>query len=192
MHDSTLVDSKQSTLNYKVKINTKESLNDCYQCGKCSAGCPLIDEMDIPPNQIIRMLQLEMPELDKKVLESYSIWLCLTCETCYSRCPKDVNLPEIMDFLRAESIKRNLVNPKAKDILAFHRSFLNSIQATGRLYEVGLIAGYKMKTFHLLQDVNSVPSLLSKGKLKLLPKLIKDRKELSEIFKKTKEHLEDK
>lgn len=192
MHDSTLVDSKQSTLNFKVKINTKESLNDCYQCGKCSAGCPLIDEMDVPPNQIIRMLQLEMPELDKKVLESYSIWLCLTCETCYSRCPKDVNLPEIMDFLRAESIKRNLVNPKAKDILAFHRSFLNSIQATGRLYEVGLIAGYKMKTFHLMQDVNSVPFLLSKGKLKLFPKLIKDRKALSEIFKKTKEHMEDK
>lgn len=192
MHTSIEVDSKVSSLKKKVELIIGESLNDCYQCGKCTAGCPLADEMDIVPNQILRMLQLELPNLDEKVLESYSIWLCLTCETCYSRCPKDVNLPEVMDYLRSESIRQNKVNPKAKDILAFHNSFLDSIKATGRLYEVGLIAGYKMRTMHLMQDVNSVPSLLQKGKLKLMPHLIKNRKEISKIFEKTKQNPEEK
>jgi heterodisulfide reductase subunit C2 len=184
MHDTNVAEVLSHSLKENIETATGEQLNTCYQCGKCAAGCPLVSEMDYTPNQILRMLQLDIPELYDKVLGSYAIWLCLTCQMCYSRCPQEVNLPEIMDYLRSESLRLGKVNPKAKDIVAFHKSFLDSVKATGRLYEVGLIAGYKMRTMHLLQDIASAPSLYFKGKLKLMPSGVKNRGQISKIFKK--------
>jgi heterodisulfide reductase subunit C len=184
MRSSADVEDLRPSAKGKLEKATGELLNSCYQCGKCSAGCPLIDEMDYAPNQILRMLQTGIPELYQKVLGSYSIWLCLTCQMCYSRCPKEVNLPEIMDYLRSESLRLDMVNPKAKDILSFHKAFLDSVKATGRLYEVGLIAGYKIRSWHFLQDVTSAPSLYFKGKLKLLPHFVDNRQQISKIFDK--------
>jgi heterodisulfide reductase subunit C2 len=157
----------------------------CYQCGKCSAGCPLAAEMDYPPSLIMRMLQSGGPELEDKVLTSHTIWLCLSCEACYTRCPMEIDIPTLMDNLRSQSVRLKKVNPKAKDIIAFHRSFLDSIKFTGRLYEVGLIVDYKTRTRHLLQDVLMAPVLFFKGKLGLLPHAVKDRSNLARIFAKT-------
>ncbi|HUN80051.1 MAG TPA: 4Fe-4S dicluster domain-containing protein, partial [Phycisphaerae bacterium] len=142
-----------------------ESVFACYQCGKCTAGCPLSAEMDLAPNQILLCLQAENPDQDDVVLRSRSIWLCLACETCHSRCPKEVNLPAIVDFMRQESVRQGKPHPEARDIVSFHEAFLDSIRANGRLHEVGLIAGYKFKTFHMLQDVLLAPRMLRRGKL---------------------------
>jgi heterodisulfide reductase subunit C2 len=166
-----------------IKQRFAVKVERCYQCGKCSAGCPLADEMDFAPSMILRMLQTEDPKLEEKVLGSYTIWLCLSCETCYTRCPMEVELPQIMDYLRNESYRQKKVNPRAKDILAFQKSFLDSIRITGRLYEIGLISGYKARTWHFLQDVLMAPRLFFKGKLKALPHTIKDRSSVEEIFK---------
>lgn len=185
MHGNTHVEPLKQTLKNKVKSLTKESVNDCYQCGKCSAGCPLAEDMDIAPNQILRMLQISSPELEDKILRSLSIWLCLGCETCYTRCPQEVDLPAIMDYLRSESMRQNKVHPEAKKILAFHKTFLDSVKATGRLYEVGLIGGYKLRGGNLLQDVNIAPTMFLKGKLKLFPHFIEGRDVVSRIIQKT-------
>jgi heterodisulfide reductase subunit C len=174
-----------NTLAGKMLEATGESAARCYQCGKCSAGCPMSPDMEYPPSLVLRILQLELPEFDEKLLRSYSIWVCVTCETCFARCPQEVDIPVIMDFLRAESVRQKMVNPKAKDILSFHKSFLNSIKYTGRLFEVGLIAEYKARSFHLLQDLLLSPKLFFKGKLSPFPHLIKDRKGMSKIFSKT-------
>jgi len=192
MHDVNNVEPLKPDLKHKVKESTEEDVMLCYQCGKCSAGCPLIDEMDIAPNQILRMLQTEIPELEERVLKSLTIWLCLTCEQCYARCPKDVDLPKIMDYLRSESIRRGLVNPKAKDILAFHKSFLDSVRLTGKLYEIGLIGGYKMRTMHLMQDVNVAPTMYINGKLNLFPSQVKNKKAIQRIFEKAQSEEENK
>jgi heterodisulfide reductase subunit C2 len=169
----------------QIRQDTGESVADCYQCGKCSGGCPLADEMDFPPSQVLRLLQLGFPELDREVLGSLAIWLCLTCETCVTRCPKEVDLPRIMEHLREESRERGLVNPKAKDILAFHEAFLDQVKMTGRLFEVGLISEYKLKTLHLFQDVLVAPKLLKRGKLGFFPHKIADRAAVKRIFEKT-------
>jgi heterodisulfide reductase subunit C len=157
----------------------------CYQCGKCSAGCPLSAEMDYPPSYLMRMLQTGNPELEDKVLRSFTIWVCLTCETCYSRCPMSIDIPKIMDFLREKSMKEKKTNPKAKDIIAFHKAFLKSIERTGRLYEIGMLGAYKTDTLHLMQDIALAPKAFAKGKLHLLPELIKGRKNIASIFSKT-------
>lgn len=82
----------------------------------------------------------------------------------------EVDLPGVMDVLRQESLQRNLVHPRAKDIVAFHKSFLNTIRRFGRLWEVGLVAEYKLRTRHFWQDVLLVPGMLKRGKLSLVPR----------------------
>lgn len=173
------------TLSLKIYQNINELVSRCYQCGKCSAGCPLSADMDYPPSRLLRMLQLEMPHLEDKVLSSHTIWLCLTCETCIARCPQEVDIPKIMDFLRSESLRRKKIHPAAKDIISFHKSFLDSIKYTGRSYEIGLIAGYKLRTFHLLKDILIAPKMFYHGKLNPFPHIIKGRPMISRIFSKT-------
>jgi heterodisulfide reductase subunit C2 len=164
------------------------SVQRCYQCGKCSAGCPANSEMDYAPSVLLRRLQVRDAETDREVLSSYSLWLCLTCHTCIARCPMEVDLPKVMDILREESLRRNLVHKRAKDIVAFHRSFLDSIRQTGRLWEIGLIAEYKLRTRHFWQDVLLAPVMLAKGKLPLLPAL--QRKSVRRVFAAPAEHKE--
>ncbi len=80
----------------KVKEISGQNLMACNQCGKCSAGCPAAFAMDLLPNQVIRLAQLGQEE----VLKSRTIWLCASCLTCASRCPKGVDLSKVMDALR--------------------------------------------------------------------------------------------
>jgi heterodisulfide reductase subunit C len=143
------------------------------------------DEMDLPPSMILRLLQTEDPINEEMVLRSHSIWLCVTCEMCLSRCPMEIDIPSMMDFLRQRSIQEKKVNPKAKNIIAFHKSFLNSIRFTGRLFELGLIIDYKLRSLNLTQDVALAPKMISRGKLHFIPDMIKDKARMARIFKKT-------
>ena len=80
----------------------------CYQCGKCSAGCPLAEYMDITSSVVMRMLQSDDEDLSKELLQSQAIWLCASCEMCVSRCPMQVDIPKVMDFLRQQSLKKEI------------------------------------------------------------------------------------
>jgi heterodisulfide reductase subunit C len=74
----------------------------CNQCGKCSAGCPVAYAADLLPSQVIRLVQLGYED----VLNSQAIWLCASCLTCLSRCPKGVDLPRVMESLRQMSLRK--------------------------------------------------------------------------------------
>ncbi|MDP4186294.1 MAG: 4Fe-4S dicluster domain-containing protein [Bacteroidota bacterium] len=178
--------NRQPSLSEKVAEITGISVNKCYQCGKCSAGCPVANDMDYSPSLIMRMLQTDDPQEEEKILRSYSIWLCLSCEMCYCRCPMSIDIPSIMDALRQKAYSEKKVNPKAKKIIAFHESFLDSIKWTGRLYEIGLVATYKLKTLDLLKDVELAPKMYLKGKLNILPEKMHGLKNVSGLFKKSK------
>jgi heterodisulfide reductase subunit C2 len=97
-----------------------------------------------------------------------------------------------MDFLRQKAYHAKKVNPNARKILSFHKSFLDSINYTGRLYEMGLIVDYKMRTGAMTQDVKVAPKMFVKGKLNPLPEMIKGRKKVSAIFNKTLNNKEGK
>lgn len=81
----------------KVQEISGQNLLVCYQCGKCSAGCPAVAEMDILPNQVIRYAQLGLKD---ELLESKSIWACASCLTCNVRCPKGIKIAEVMEAVR--------------------------------------------------------------------------------------------
>jgi len=182
-HSEHLIEN--NTLASAIEKQVEVQSQKCYQCGKCSAGCPVADEMDLPPSMVLRLLQTQSPANDEKLLRSYSIWLCVTCEMCLSRCPMEIDIPSVMDFLRQRSRNEDKVNPKAKNIIAFHKSFLNSIKYTGRLYELGLILDYKRRSLNMMQDVALGPKMLSAGKLNIIPETIKGTKQIARIFKKT-------
>ena len=177
--------TERNSLAYSIEKNVEVFAQKCYQCGKCSAGCPVASDMDLPPSTVMRLLQTEIPENDEKVLRSHSIWLCVTCEMCLSRCPMEIDIPSMMDFLRQKSRSEKKVNSKAKNIIAFHKSFLNSIRFTGRLYELGLIIDYKRQSLNMMQDISLAPRMISRGKLHLFPEMIKEKAHLARIFKKT-------
>lgn len=87
----------ESDLMKEIEELSGQNLYACYQCGKCSAGCPLAFSMDILPHQVIRLMQLGQTGL---VLGSNSFWHCAACLTCSSRCPKGVDLARVMEALR--------------------------------------------------------------------------------------------
>jgi heterodisulfide reductase subunit C len=88
----------------QVEEISGQDLLACNQCGKCSAGCPIVAVMDILPSQIIRMAQLGMEE----VLDSGTIWICASCLTCATRCPKAVDLPRLMEALRQIALRQGV------------------------------------------------------------------------------------
>jgi heterodisulfide reductase subunit C2 len=173
----------KNELSKKVRQSTNVNVIECYQCGKCTAGCPVAEHMDLRPSVIMRMLQSGNEKELNEILQSKSIWLCLTCETCYSRCPMELDIPKVMDYLRQRSLVEGKVHPDSRDIVTFHKSFLNTIENNGRLHEMGLILDYKMHSGNLFQDVMLAPEMFSKGKLHILPEKIKDRQGLSRLFK---------
>lgn len=85
----------------RVEEISGQPLLACNQCGKCSAGCPAAGAMDLLPNQVLRLAQLGLEE----VLSSRTIWLCASCLTCLSRCPKGVDLPRVMEALRRLALR---------------------------------------------------------------------------------------
>lgn len=86
----------------KLEKASGQKLLACYQCGKCSAGCPMAAHMDVMPNQIIRMAQLGMQQ---QLLATRSIWTCISCMTCNSRCPKNIRIAEVMESLREMALR---------------------------------------------------------------------------------------
>lgn len=81
----------------KLEKISGQNLLACYQCGKCSAGCPMAPHMDVLPNQVIRLAQLGMQE---PLLAARSIWVCVSCMTCNTRCPKEIRIAEVFEALR--------------------------------------------------------------------------------------------
>ena len=89
----------------KVEEISGETLPSCYQCGKCSAGCPMSSAMDLMPNQIVRLVQLG---LEDDIANSKTIWLCASCLTCAARCPRGVDLAKIMEALRLLTLRKSI------------------------------------------------------------------------------------
>jgi len=147
-----------------LKQESETDVRKCYQCGKCTAGCPLNYLMDISPSQVIRFCQLGIKE---KVLNSKTIWFCIFCDTCSTRCPQEVDIKGVMDGLRRMATREG-VQPKAQ-VRNLEKAFALMIKMFGRVYEPGVVAGYNFMSGNLFHDVILFPLLLIKRKINLKP-----------------------
>jgi heterodisulfide reductase subunit C2 len=161
-------------------------LADCYQCGKCTAGCPVAASMEIKPNQVIRLLQLGNAEA---ALHSRAIWKCVSCQTCSTRCPKNVDCAAVMDVLRQTSLEQGVAAASEQPVVEFQKAFLANIRRYGRLNELALVASYKSamvlrahRFAMLFADATLAPALQRRKKLHLIGESVKDRRAVEEIF----------
>ena len=85
-----------------------ERIVACYQCGTCSGSCPTAPAMDYNPRRILHMLRLGLGE---RVLNNPSIWLCTSCYSCTTRCPREIKISDAMLGLRSLVVERGLALP---------------------------------------------------------------------------------
>lgn len=81
----------------KIKEISGANPLKCMKCGKCSASCPAFDEMDIKPHQFVSYV---ISENIDALVQSKSLWKCLSCFACVERCPRDVQPGRIIDAAR--------------------------------------------------------------------------------------------
>jgi len=178
MNVINLTSSCNSDFVRQVEEESGQQLSLCYQCGKCTAGCPYTTEYDIPVSQIMRLTQAGQKEL---VLKSKSLWLCATCESCTARCPNKIDVARIMDVLRHMARREGYGG--VKTVKTFWDSFLHSVQKNGRVFEVGLLANYISHTGRFWTDFGLGRKVLPKGKIHFKPSAMQGKEEVAKIFR---------
>ncbi|MHC4403274.1 MAG: 4Fe-4S dicluster domain-containing protein [Planctomycetota bacterium] len=164
----------------EVEARSGEKVTLCYHCRKCTNGCPMAFAMDVTPNQAMRMIQLG---LEEELYRSRAIWICASCQTCTTRCPNDIDIAHLMDTLRQMSQEAGAPAGE-KSVVKFHKAFLSSLRRHGRVFELGMVAGYKLGTLDLFSDTKVAWQMFKRGKLKLLPARIKGKREVRRMFAK--------
>lgn len=157
-------------------------VNLCYQCRKCTSGCPLTDFMDYTPTQIIHAVRLGLKDL---VLNSNTYQLCIACGMCNTRCPQETGLYDIMEALSVIA-RREGVKPKAVRVDKFFDVGMSNMRQFGRMYDFGVAAMHRLKTGNLTEDLGMGIKMFQKGKMELLP-AFQNSKEMKKIFKKVEE-----
>jgi len=161
----------------------------CYQCKRCTNGCPVTFAMDLYPDQVIRRVNLGQVE---RVLTCNTIWICSACETCTTRCPNEVDIAGVMDYLKEAAIQSG-VRPAQKGTWAFHKTFLREIEKRGRVFEGALMQRYmihsgdlfrKLGDGSILEDVILGLKMFKRGRMRLWPQGIRGKKEVRGFFEK--------
>ncbi|MFB2877042.1 4Fe-4S dicluster domain-containing protein [Floridanema aerugineum] len=152
------------------------AIASCMQCGTCSGGCTNIDRMDMSPRTLVLMVQRGEWE---KVIKSNSLWLCTSCYTCTSRCPRGVRPSDVIEAVKAIAIRQGIEN----DSTRFNQIFVELVQKRGILFEPELMQKYGGLQAMLEQAELGI-KLALKGKMSPFPAKVKEPQKFSEALKK--------
>ncbi len=132
----------------------------CLQCGRCSSGCPVAFETAHTPRKVIRFLQLGLVE---EACQSPFLWFCALCQACSVRCPKGVEVSEIMLALRRIGQDQGWVKPQP-----FYENFKKMIERKGRIRELmlGLTMALHRLPAHPMEEAFLLYRLYRKGKIR--------------------------
>ena len=87
-------------------------VSKCMRCGKCSATCPAYDEMEYHPHQFVNMV--ESGEIES-LLNSESLYKCLSCFACIDRCPRGVQPAKVVEAVRLAATRKQGANHLTPD-----------------------------------------------------------------------------
>ena len=189
MEEMMAITSPNSGFARDVASTSNVDLYACYQCQKCTNGCPVSFVMDYYPHQIIRMIQLGLKD---EILCAKSIWVCASCETCFTRCPNEIDIPALMDHLK-QLILAQGEKPVEVAVAAFHQAFLKNIRTFGRIHEAGLMRDYLLKVAiaekridvkEMVRNLKLGLNMLRRGRLGLVPDRTGGKKAVRELFEK--------
>ena len=162
---------------------SRQNIELCYHCHKCTAGCPAIEAMEYGPDKLLRMIALNQPD---SLLKSRDIWLCAGCYTCATRCPNDIDISAVMDALRQISLRQGY-QAGERDALLFHRLFLQVVRVFGRSHEAFMLGLFKvLSRVPLMNDVGAGIGLFRRGKVPLLPRRSRAGAEVRQIIQRSK------
>lgn len=164
-------------------------ISACYQCGMCTGGCPVRFKMDYTPRQIMHMAQLGMKQ---EVLSSTTIWLCSSCNTCFTRCPREIDLPEVMATLKSLALKEGF-HSKVMEGQILYKTMVKNMKKYGRVYEFGFFMNFAIKAGinKLMKQGPMGLFFLRKGRIKLLPERVKSKEQLKALIEGAKQMEED-
>ncbi|MEJ2151123.1 MAG: heterodisulfide reductase-related iron-sulfur binding cluster, partial [Chloroflexota bacterium] len=169
MGDSTQSTDRPLTISSDLAQRIQDALGEnvylCYQCSKCTSGCPVSRFFDWQPNQIMRAAQLGQEDI---ALEAKTPWLCAACQTCTTRCPQGLDIAAIMEFLTREALERG-IEPPVPEVDIFNSAFMREVRLWGRAFELGLMAEMKLRTMDIMGDMDLGIKMLRKNKLPFLP-----------------------
>jgi len=177
-----LTDARLKEFTAEVERRSGQKVSQCYQCGKCSAGCPMAFAMDIDPARIMRLIQLGVRE---DVLRSHTIWICAACQTCTTRCPQEVEIAQVMDTLRGMALEAGYTDSERETVEALSQ-FVESIERRGRVFEPELALRLNIALGRPFKDFGRGLQLFARGKLPMLPEKVKGLKELRGIWEMVK------
>ena len=87
----------------QISMTSGVDVHKCMMGGKCSASCPSYDEMEYHPHQFVKMV--ESGDIEP-LLESESLYHCLTCFACVDRCPRGVKPANVVEAVRLAAVRR--------------------------------------------------------------------------------------
>ncbi len=169
-----------SDLAQRIQEELGQNVYLCYQCVKCTSGCPVGKYFDWQPNQIMRAVQLGQEDI---ALEAQTPWLCACCQTCTTRCPQDLDIAAIMDFLTREALDRG-IDPPVQEVDNMNKAFLREVRLWGRSYELGLIAELKLRnirTHPITEDLDMGIKMIVKNKFPLFPTLTRPPRKVKPV-----------
>jgi len=150
---------------HEVEALCGQNINLCFQCSKCSAGCPLADRMDLKPAQVMHSIRLSREEA---VLNSQAIWLCVGCETCSARCPQKVEPAAAMSAARILALRKGY-KPSVKEVNIYYRGFVNNMYLNGKIHDASVAGITQLLTGQLISNLPLAWKLFVKGRVKLPP-----------------------
>jgi len=162
----------------EIEQRSGENVFLCYQCKKCTAGCPVAAYFDLKPHQVLRATQFGQEDL---VLHSRTISICAACETCSTRCPQGIDIARIMDELEIMA-KEQGIRSQAPTVPMFYTAANRGINWFGRMWELGLMAELYLRELLAGQlnfgqlfkyDLPMAVAMLRHGKLKILPEVVR-------------------
>ncbi|MFQ5419936.1 MAG: 4Fe-4S dicluster domain-containing protein [Anaerolineae bacterium] len=150
---------------HQVEKISGQNTNLCYQCSKCSAGCPMAEWMDLKPAQVMHAIRLGQEDA---VLNSQSIWMCVGCETCTARCPQDVQPAAALNAARVIAMQRG-IKPSVKEIGMYYNGFVNNMRLNGKIHDASVAGITQLLTGQLRHNMPLAWKLFTKGRVKPPP-----------------------
>jgi len=161
-----------------------ERLVHCLQCGSCGGSCPSGADMEYTPRTLFALINAGERE---KVLSANTMWACVSCYFCTTRCPQSIPITDIIYTLKRMSIAERRY--RKTDAPALAKTFTDFVDKYGRSYEFGLATGYHLlrRPLGMMKMGPMGMQMFFRGRMSVLPTKIRQIDQLQAIIRKAKE-----